>query len=371
MIKRIGLSLIAPAIAVAFAVGVASLALVLVDVNPFYAFGLMWDFATTSTSVASIINRAIPLYVSAIAVALGFKMGLFNIGVEGQYLVAALFAAWIGAQFTIWGPLHTLIIILIAAGVGAAWAGIAGYLKITRGVNEVVSTIMLNFIGFSVIGFVLGQIIIGGDSLIQSTPLLPESAMIPGLNWIFTLLGFSEPRGTELQGFLIIAIILGIAYRFLVWKTRFGFELRASGMNPTAARMSGVNPKRMVLYTMLLSGGAAGLVGLSTMLGKLGAFTQDFPRMYGFTGIAVALLGRNNAVGMALGALLFGFMDRSALILDLNDIPKEIVQIIQGVIVLAVVIAYEIVNRWLQNREVKAASDATKSFSEQAEEVAA
>ena len=195
--------------------------------------------------------------------------------------------------------------------------------------------------------------------------------MIPGLNWIFTALGFSEPRGTELQGFLIIAIIVGILYRTMVWKTRFGYDLRASGMNPTAARMSGVNPKRMVLYTMLLSGGVAGLVGLSTMLGKLGAFTQDFPRQYGFTGIAVALLGRNNAVGMAMGALLFGFMDRSALILDLNDIPKEIVQIIQGVIVLAVVIAYEVVNRWRQTREIKAASEATKALALEAEEVAA
>ncbi|MCB1246036.1 MAG: ABC transporter permease, partial [Acidimicrobiia bacterium] len=124
------------------------------------------------------------------------------------------------------------------------------------------------------------------------------------------------------------------------------------------------------LYTMLISGGIAGLVGMSTMLGRLGSFTQDFPRQYGFTGIAVALLGRNNAVGMALGALLFGFMDRSALILDLNSIPKEIVQIIQGVVVLAVVIAYELVNRWVKTREIKAASEAT-AVASRAEEVAA
>ena len=303
--------------------------------------------------------------------AIGFKMGLFNIGVEGQYLVGAMFAAWLGGNIALWGPLHITVIIVTAMLFGMLWAGIAGVLKVTRGVNEVVSTIMLNFIGFSLIGFILGEVIIGGDTLIQSTPPLPESAMIPGLNWIFTLLGFSEPRGTELQGFLIVAIIVGILYRTMVWKTRFGYDLRASGMNPTAARMSGVNPKRMVLYTMLLSGGVAGLVGLSTMLGKLGAFTQDFPRQYGFTGIAVALLGRNSAVGMALGALLFGFMDRSALILDLNDIPKEIVQIIQGVIVLAVVIAYEVVNRWRQTREIKAASEATKALAVEAEEVAA
>jgi simple sugar transport system permease protein len=245
-------------------------------------------------------------------------------------------------------------------------------LKVTRGVNEVVATIMLNFIGFSVVGYFLGNYFaIDSSSLNQSTPPLPESGQLPGLNWIFTALGFSEPRGTELQGFLIIAVLIGVGYYLLVWKTRFGYELRASGANPGAARMSGVNPKKMILYTMLISGGIAGMVGLSTMLGKLHAYTQDFPRGLGFAGIAVALLGRNNVIGMALGALLFGFMERSALILDLNDIPKEVVQIIQGVVVLAVVIAYEVVDRFMKTREIKAASEATKSISNGAEGVTA
>lgn len=360
MIKKIGLALLAPVVAMVFALIVAALALLAVGVNPIEAFGLMWDFGTTSTSVASTINRAIPLYVSAVAVAIGFQMKLFNIGVEGQYLVAALFAGWVGGSVVLWAPLHVLVIVLTAAGVGALWAGIAGLLKVTRGVNEVVSTIMLNFIGFSIVGFFLGNFFsVDSGALNQSTPLIPESGQLPGLNWIFTLFGFTEPRGTQLQGFLLIAILIGIGYHLLVWRTKFGFELRASGMNPGAARMAGVNPKKMVLYTMLISGGIAGMVGLSTMFGKLHAYTQDFPRGLGFAGIAVALLGRNNAIGMALGALLFGLMERSALVLDLNDIPKEVVQIIQGVVVLAVVIAYEVVARFLKAREIKAASEAT------------
>lgn len=362
MIKKIGFALLAPAIALAFAIAVAAAALLAVGVSPVVAFGLMWEFGTTPTSVASIINRAVPLYVSAVAVAIGFQMKLFNIGVEGQYLVAALFAAWVGGSIAVWAPLHILIIILVAAGVGALWAGIAGLLKVTRGVNEVVATIMLNFIGFSVVGFFLGNFFsVDAHALNQATPPLPPSGQLPNLNWIFTLLGFSEPRGTELQGFVIFAILIGVGYHLLVWKTRFGFDLRASGMNPGAARMSGINPKRMILYTMLISGGVAGMVGLSTMFGNLHAFTQDFPRLLGFTGIAVALLGRNNAVGMAFGALLFGIMQRSSLILDLNDIPKEVVQIIQGVVVLAVVIAYEVVARVMKNRQIRAASEATKS----------
>ena len=370
--KKLGLALLAPLLAFAFAIAVAAIALLAVGVSPIEAFGLMWDFGTTSTSVASIINRAIPLYISAVAVAIGFQMKMFNIGVEGQYLVAALFAGWVGGSIAVWGPLHILIIIVVAVAVGAIWAGIAGVLKITRGVNEVVATIMLNFIGFSVVGFFLGNFFaIDASALNQSTPPLPESGQLPGLNWIFTTLGFTEPRGTQLQSFLIIAILIGVGYYMLVWKTRFGYDLRASGANPGAARMSGVNPKKMILYTMLLSGGVAGMVGLSTMLGKLHAYTQDFPRGLGFAGIAVALLGRNNAVGMAMGALLFGFMERSALILDLNSIPKEVVQIIQGVVVLAVVIAYEVVDRFIKARELKAANEATKSIGSDSQEVTA
>ena len=362
-IRKMLLSLLAPASAIIFALIVASIALLAVGRNPIEAFSSMWDFATTSTSVASIINRAIPLYVAAVAVAVGFQMGLFNIGVEGQYLLAALFAGWVGGNIGLWQPLHIAVVILVAVFVGAIWAGIAGFLKITRGVHEVISTIMLNFIAFSVIAYLLSNWFRDDPtSLNLKTPTFPESGQIPDLNWLFTMFGFSEPGGIALQGFLFVAIGIGIFYYLLVKRTRFGFELRASGMNPGAARLSGVAPKRMILTTMLISGGVAGMVGLSTMFGNMHSYTQDFPRNFGFTGIAVALLGRNSAVGMALGALLFGFMERSALILDLEDTPKEVVQIMQGVVVLAVVVAYEVVNRMIERREVKAAADATRSM---------
>lgn len=370
--RKFLLSLIAPAVAIVFAFAIASLALLVTGNNPIEAYQLMWDFGTTSTSIASTIDRAIPLYISAVAVAIGFQMGLFNIGVEGQYLLAALFAGWVGGNIVLWAPLHVTVIILVAIVVGAAWAGIAGVLKTTRGVHEVISTIMLNFIAYSLIAYLLLNYFNDDPQALNlRTQPLPPSGVMPNLNFLFTSLGFSEPRGTELEGFLIVAILVGVFYYLLVDRTRFGYELRASGMNPGSALMAGVNPKTMINVTMLISGGIAGLVGLSTMMGNLGAYTQDFPKNLGFTGIAVALLGRNNVIGMALGALLFGFLDRSALILDLNEIPKEVVQIMQGVIVLAVVIAYEVVNRWLETREIKAAAEATRDIDQDPEAVAA
>lgn len=353
-------SLLAPAVAILFAMLVVSIALLIVDINPLDTFKSMWDFGRTSTSVASTVNRAVPLYISAVAVAIGFQMGLFNIGVEGQYLMGALFGAWVGGNIALWAPLHVTIVILVAVLVGALWAGIAGALKVTRGVHEVISTIMLNFIAFSLLAYLLLNFFRDSpERLNLQTSGLPASGQFPGLNWVFDALGFSEPKGIEMHGFVFVALLIGIFYYLLVWRTRFGYELRATGMNAEAARMSGINPKRMVLGAMLISGGVAGMVALGTMMGSLHAYSQDFPRGLGFTGIAVALLGRNNPVGMAAGALLFGFMERSALILDLQDTPKEVVTIMQGVVVLAVVIAYEVVNRIIERREVSAASDET------------
>ncbi|MCU1375101.1 MAG: putative deoxyribose-specific transporter, permease protein, partial [Actinomycetia bacterium] len=175
----------------------------------------------------------------------------------------------------------------------------------------------------------------------------------PSLN---RLLGYVPPYA-HVQGFLVGAIVIGVAFYVVVWRTRFGFDLRATGLNPFAAQASGVNAKGMVVRTMLLSGAIAGLVGLPEMLGFFHRYTLDFTTGIGFTGIAVALLGRNHPVGMAIAALLFGFLSSSAQILDLKDVPKEIVGIMQAVILLSVVVAYEVVRRFRAAAEVRAAAE--------------
>jgi simple sugar transport system permease protein len=361
-LRKIGLSLVAPLAAFAFALLVGSIALLVVGVNPGFAFSEMLSFGATTDSFVSIVNRAIPLYISALAVALGFKMLMFNIGVEGQYLVAALMAAYVGSLFSVWAPLHILIMLLVAVVVGAIWAGIAALLKVWRGVHEVVSTIMLNYIAFSVVAYFLkNHFRSDPDSLNLSTPTLPLSGRFPSLNPVLESIGMHPSSGFDLHGYLIIAILLGVLYYVLVWKTRFGFDLRASGVNPGAALFSGVKPKRMVVYTMLISGGIAGLVGMGQVTSYFYAYTQDFPRFLGFDGIAVALLGRNNPAGMGVAALVIGFLRRSSQILDLRGVPREISVIIEGVVVLAVVVAYEVVTRRIQAAEIKAASEATEA----------
>jgi len=153
------------------------------------------------------------------------------------------------------------------------------------------------------------------------------------------------------DGFIVVSALVGLGYWFLLGRTRFGFDLRATGMSEPAAVASGVDVKRMVVASMLLSGGVAGLVGMPILLGASHSYGQDFPSGMGFTGIAIALLGRNHPIGVGFAAILWGFLDVSNQILDLEGIPKEIVTIMQGIIVLAVVVAYEVVRRWRINAE--------------------
>jgi simple sugar transport system permease protein len=298
-------------------------------------------------------------------------MNLFNIGVEGQYQLAVLLAAAVGANVHLPAPLHVLLILIVAAGVGAAWSGVAGVLKAYRGVHEVIATIMLNAIAGGAIAYLLSAYLRDpAETQIIKTEPIPASGLMPSLNSWLEKLGVHVPNGVELHGFLLIAILTGIVFHVVITRTRFGYDLRASGANPWAAMASGVNPKGMIIKTMLISGALAGLVGMSQLLGFFGRYHQDFPTGLGFAGIAVALLGRNNAFGMAIGALLFGFLNVSAQILDLNDVPKEIIDIMQAIILLSVVVSNEVVRRMIAASELRAAAAATGGMATQPARVA-
>ncbi|GAA4247439.1 ABC transporter permease [Dactylosporangium darangshiense] len=350
--------LVAPVAALLLAAAISSVALLISDKDPVQAFTDMYHFGITPDSQVEILNKASEYYIAAVAVAIGFKMGLFNIGVEGQSKIGAFMAgALASASFMSWmpGPLRIALIIVVAMLVGAAWASIAALLKTQRGVSEVISTLMLNSIGALVVTWLLNDHwgVQEPGAQIKTTGILPANSWMPGLPII---------SGTDQKvlGFLVISVVLGIAYWFTINRTRFGFDLRATGYNPFAASASGVNAKKMIITAMVISGAIAGLVNLPRMLGESHTYTEGFGGI-GFTGIAVALLGRNHPVGMALGAILWGFLARSQLILDLDGIPKEIVLIMQGVAVLSVVIAYELatrIGRRAQQQRVGAATAA-------------
>jgi len=349
-LRRLGQALLAPVLAIVVALIISALVMLAIGVNPGDALRVMVDFGETPTqqitALVVILNRAIPLFLAGLAVAIAFRMGLFNIGVEGQYRMATVLAAGVGAAVNLPAPLHVTLIVVVAVAVGALWAAIVAVLKVTRGVSEVISSIMLNFIALGTASYLLTGPLRGsapGKSII-TTKDIAESGAMPSLNGLFDLLGLANPP-RQLYGFLVVAIVVGVLVAVLLQRTRFGYDLRATGLSPSAATASGVDARGMVVKTMLLSGVVAGLIGLPDLLGRDLNYGTEFTSGLGFLGIAVALLGRNSPVGIAFGALLFAFLDRASVPLQIEQIPSSVVTIIQGTIVLAVVIANEVARR--------------------------
>lgn len=339
----VAISVASPIVALAIAMGLTSVLMLISGLEPSVAFNTVATRMQESTAWIDAAQQAVPLYISAIAVAIGFKMNLFNIGVEGQYRVAMLTTVAVGTSVDLPAPLHVLLCLAVAMVTGAAWAAIPALLKVHRGVSEVISTIMMNYIATGVLAFLFSEVF----AQREVGDLNPKSKILPTSAWMPNII---EEGLHNLTGFIVVAALLGVAYYLLVWKSRFGFQLRASGANPTAAKTAGINPRSMILRAMLLSGAVAGLVGMPQLLGDKHAYSSDLQLGLGFSGIAVALLGRNSPIGIAFAALTFGFLDSAARFLDLEQIPKEIVTIMQGILVLAVVVVYEVARRMKQQR---------------------
>ncbi len=366
-LRRMALTGLLPAtLALLVAVVVLGIVLRVLGVDPLKSLVALFDFGATPRAQANQtrawINGAVPLFLSGLAVSLGFRMGLFNIGVEGQYRIAGLVAAWFAATVALPGVLAIPLTIIVAMVSGALYALIPAVLKVTRGVNEVITTIMLN----SIVGGLIAYLLRGpfrdpklGATASGRTAEVREEAWFPGFDNPFGWLGMEAPS-RPLGGFVVVAVIVGILVALGLTRTRFGFNLRASGSNPEAAATSGVGAKRMVLQAMLLSGAIAGLVGLPQILGDdHGYGAESFALGFGFSGIAVALLGRNNPLGIGLAAILFAFLNRSGPSLQNVDVPPSVVSIAQGVIVLSVVIVNEVLRRRLLRMEDRKAASQT------------
>jgi flagellin-like protein len=352
-LRKIGLALLAPLIAVVAAMIVTSLVVQLSGSSA----GDFWHIIFSrpvNRLLVNIVNQSSLIYLSALAAAIGFRMNLFNIGVEGQYTLASYAAATFAGAALLPGPISVIAACLFAVIVGALWAGIAGVLKVTRGVSEVISTIMLNAIAISLVGYLLNRYGVHAGNGV-STHGLHQSSQVSGYT------PFSAADG-QIWTLGLLAVAAGFGFWFLLNKTRFGFDLRATGMSPSAAVASGVNVNRMIVYSMLLSGGVAGLIWMPAFFGNAHSYGVTFQSGLGFTGIAVALLGRNQPLGIVFGAVLFAFLNEQSNRLTLEtDISQDIVAITQGIIVLAVVIAYELVRRMRTRMEQMAVAEAPRA----------
>lgn len=324
---------LAPLIAVILALIVGSAFVLTVGENPFTAYKVLFQESFGSArGFATTLQRATPLMFTGLAVAFAFRSGLFNIGAEGQVYIGAFAAAWVGFTFT--GlPKFIHLPLAIAAGMagGAIWAAIPGLLKAKFGIHEVINSIMMNYIAYFLTDwFVIGPF--AGSSWIPESPRVAASA---------TLSRLMPP--TRLTTAIYLALVAGAIVYFILWKTKLGYEIRAVGLNPTAAEYGGINVAKTMVIAMAISGALAGLAGMEQILGLNNRFIQRFSPDLGFMGVAVALLGKNHPVGIVLAAVLFGALQTGAAAMDrLTSVPRELITILQGVIIFFVAAEYMI-----------------------------
>jgi ABC-type uncharacterized transport system permease subunit len=320
-----------PLVALAVAFGFGALFIALVGQNPWFVYGkLLAGTFGSFYGVGQVLFKATPLIFTGLAVALAFKAGLFNIGAEGQLYIGTFAVAWVGFTFTgLPGFLLVPLCVLAGALGGALWGLIPGYLKARFGTHEVINTIMLNFIAVALTGYFVSHVYFVPETI--HTQRIAPQAQIPRLEELWPAF-----RGSPVNVSLFLAVAVALFVYLFLWRTKFGFELRAVGLNPWAAEYAGISVPYGIVTSMALSGGLAGFVGVDFVLGYKYYYESNFSAGLGFMGIAVALLGRNHPLGVVLAALLFGTLSYGGLVIN-SIVPKELVEILQGIVILAVI----------------------------------
>jgi simple sugar transport system permease protein len=335
-----------------------SLLIIAYGENPIDVYTSIFEASLGSADgIGYVLAIATPLIFAALAVCVCFKGGLFNIGVEGQYLVAMITAAVVEVNLDFLpGPLLVPAVLLAAMLGGMIWAAIPGVLKVTRGAHEVVTTIMLNLVAVSLVGWALNGPLHYNDA--------PEGAFVDLRSNVFPKNGlagdlgsmFGVTPGAHLSWLLFLAIAAAIVVWFLIRRTRLGYEARAVGSSPGSAKAGGVSIGSTQLRLFLISGALAGLVGMQLLLADRGYLPLNYVVGLGFTGIAVAFLGQNNPIGIIFAAILWGILSRGEVALQISSqVPREFIIILQGLLILTVVITYQIAKRRLAARQLQRA----------------
>lgn len=330
-----------PILAALAALGVGALFLLALNVNPLTVYEKLISGAVGSTySQTQTIGKATPLLLVAIGVCIAFRANVLNIGVEGQVIVGGIATTAFSLAAPDW-PAWALITVSLIVGflAGMAWAAIPGVLKAWFGVNEILSTIMMNQVAVQLLILLLTGPLKDSSASATSANII-QTAQIPRTAWLPVLI-----QRTFFHTGALLAVVLAVVVFFFLWRTAAGYRIRATGANPDAARYAGIPVRRMMFLAMALSGGLAGLAGGVEVLGVTHRTIQDFSTGYGFSGIVVALFGSLHPIAAIPASLLFGGMLVSGTKLQSVGISAAMVVVLQGLIVLFVVSSTEWVRR--------------------------
>ena len=327
-----------PILNVLVALGVAGIIIAALGENPFDALLVMFKGAFVyQGALGYTLYYTTNFIFTGLAVAVAFHAMLFNIGGEGQAYLGGLGIALICLSLEAYLPALMVMILAVvgSAIVGAIWGAIPGWLQAKRGSHVVITTIMFNFLAASIMVSLLSGILKNPGRMSPETRAFSESTALPFIHDIFAGLGVELAR-SPLNLAFVIALLCCVFVWILIWRTRLGYAIRVTGHSATAAEYAGINITKIITITMAISGGLAGMMAINEILGVQHRLILNFTSGYGFTGIAVALMGRNHPVGVIMASLLFGalFQGGAELDFEFESITRDMVLLIQGLVIL-------------------------------------
>ena len=321
-------SAVVPFVAIILGLLLGALIMLIGGYDPMLAYAsLISKIFGSSYDVGEALRTIVPLMMSGLAVAIAFRSGLFNIGVDGQIIMGSLGALIVGTQLSLPPFMHALLAILFGALLGGIWGALVGYIKAIRGINEVITCIMFNFIALYLSHYIIRMYMPQAGT--QRSAMIHETASIQ-ITWLSQLMG-----GARIHWGFLIALIAVIFYHIYLNKTKWGYELRAVGLNPDAAKYAGMKVPNVMVRTMFISGVFGGLIGTFEVLGVFNYIAiNSVTSGIGFDGIAVSLLGGNSALGVFLSATLIGALTYGSQGMSFGaEVPGEIIRMVIGFII--------------------------------------
>ena len=337
--------LVYPVASILLAFVCGGLMLLLLDLNPIQIYKTMLVMTFSDPySISEIFVKSIPLILSALSFAFAFKAGLFNIGADGQFYMGALAAVVISLKLSSLPRAAILMIAFVLSIVlGSLWSGVSGYLKAKFNANEIIITIMLNYVAFQIVNFMVNGPIKEQMGAYPQTDPIPKHSYIPVL----------IPQ-TRLHWGLVVALIFSAIFYIILMKTTLGFKVRSVGLNANAAEYAGINKNRVIIVTMMITGAFAGLAGFLEINGVQHILIQGFAPNIGGEGTIIALLAYTNPIGIVFASIFFGFLKVGAnIIQQTSKVPTSAITMIEGFVVIFVLISYYIQNQMLQRRSKK------------------
>ncbi|MBM3523006.1 MAG: ABC transporter permease [Alphaproteobacteria bacterium] len=326
-----------PALNLMAALIVSGLVVLAVGESPIKALTLLVEGSLGyPEAIGYTLYYATNFILTGLAVAIAFHAGLFNIGGEGQAYVGGLGVTLVclSLDWLPW-PIVLPLAVLGAATFGAAWAAVPGWLQARRGSHIVITTIMFNFIAAAIMTWLLVNVLIKPGQQSPETRHFAEHVWLPAIHEILGRLGYAMPKTPLNVTFFWALLCAGFTWIFL-WRTHWGYALRAVGQNEQAAIYAGIDPARVIMLAMMLSGGMAGFIALNEVLGAQHRLVLNFTGGAGFVGVAAALMGRNHPVGICIAALLFGalYQGGAELAFEMPTLTRDMVVAIQGLVIL-------------------------------------